>query len=196
MHVTDVRRDGVTVTPKAGGAAQEYAARTVLWTAGVEAVPFARRLARYSVQRRTTRAGSRVADLTVPGHPEIFVIGDLAGRDNLPGVAENAMQGGLHAAACVRHDREGRPRNRIATAISARPLTSAADMPCCRRARSSSPGSRVAGLGARPHRIPHRRAEQLQHPRHLADRDRPRPTHGPNIHARQSRRPPTSPTPG
>jgi NADH dehydrogenase FAD-containing subunit len=42
VHVTDVRHDGVTVTPKAGGAPEEFAARTVLWTAGVEAVPFAR----------------------------------------------------------------------------------------------------------------------------------------------------------
>ena len=49
-------------------------------------------------------------DLSVPGHPEIFVIGDLAGRDHLPGVAENAMQGGLHAAACIRNDLAGRPR--------------------------------------------------------------------------------------
>ena len=49
-------------------------------------------------------------DLSVAGHPEIFVIGDLAGRDHLPGVAENAMQGGMHAAACVRHDLEGTPR--------------------------------------------------------------------------------------
>jgi NADH dehydrogenase len=46
----------------------------------------------------------------VAGHPEIFVVGDLAGRDHLPGVAENAMQGGMHAAACVRHDLEGTPR--------------------------------------------------------------------------------------
>jgi NADH dehydrogenase len=44
------------------------------------------------------------ADLSVPGHPEVFVIGDLAGRDGLPGVAENAMQGGLHVAASIRRD--------------------------------------------------------------------------------------------
>jgi len=50
------------------------------------------------------------ADLSVPGHPEVFVIGDLVGRDHLPGVAENAMQGGLHAAACIRRDLDGKPR--------------------------------------------------------------------------------------
>jgi NADH dehydrogenase len=44
VHVTDVRREGITVTPKSGAPSEEYAARTVLWTAGVEAVPFARRV--------------------------------------------------------------------------------------------------------------------------------------------------------
>ena len=94
VHVTDVRHDGVTVTPKAGGAPEEFAARTVLWTAGVEAVPFARRIAKV-LEAKSDHAGriAVAADLTVPGHPEIFVIGDLVGRDNLPGVAENAMQG-------------------------------------------------------------------------------------------------------
>ena len=90
---------------------EEYAARTVLWTAGVEAVPFARRIA--EVLGVDSDHAGRIAvepDLSVPGHPEVFVIGDLVGRDNLPGVAENAMQGGLHAAACVRHDLAGKPR--------------------------------------------------------------------------------------
>lgn len=111
VHVTDVRRDGVTVTPKTGGPDRKYVARTVLWTAGVEAVPFARRLADV-LGADSDRAGRIAvqADLSVPGHREIFVIGDLAGRDNLPGVAENAMQSGLHVAACIRRDLRGRPR--------------------------------------------------------------------------------------
>jgi NADH dehydrogenase len=111
VHVTDVRREGITVTPKDGGAAQEYAARTVLWTAGVEAVPFARHVA--EVLGVDSDHAGRIAvepDLSVPGHPEVFVIGDLVGRDHLPGVAENAMQGGLHAAACIRKDLAGKPR--------------------------------------------------------------------------------------
>jgi len=113
VHVTDVRQGGITVTPKAGGPGQEYAARTVLWTAGVEAVPFARHAA--DVLGVTSDRAGRIAvdaDLSVPGHPEVFVIGDLVGRDKLPGVAENAMQGGLHAASCIRHDLAGRPRKR------------------------------------------------------------------------------------
>jgi NADH dehydrogenase len=111
VHVTDVNREGVTVTPKKGGPAEEFATRTVLWTAGVEAVPFARHVAKV-LGADTDRSG-RIAvepDLTVAGHPEIFVIGDLAGRDKLPGVAENAMQGGLHVARCIRRDLAGRPR--------------------------------------------------------------------------------------
>jgi NADH:ubiquinone reductase (H+-translocating) len=113
VHVTDVRHDGVTVTPKAGGPPEDFAARTVLWTAGVEAVPFARHLAKV-LNAKSDHAGriETEADLSVPGHPEIFVVGDLVGRDHLPGVAENAMQGGLHAAACVRRDLAGRPRRR------------------------------------------------------------------------------------
>jgi NADH dehydrogenase len=111
VHVTDVRQEGITVSPKAGGPDQEYATRTVLWTAGVEAVPFARHVAEV-LGVSSDRAGRIAvdADLSVPGHPEVFVVGDLVGRDHLPGVAENAMQGGLHVAACVRRELAGKPR--------------------------------------------------------------------------------------
>ncbi|GAY19239.1 NAD(P)/FAD-dependent oxidoreductase [Mycobacterium sp. shizuoka-1] len=111
VHVTDVRADGVTVSSKATGHNQDYATRTVLWTAGVEAVPFARHAAEM-LGADTDRSGRIAvnADLSVPGHPEVFVIGDLAGRDGLPGVAENAMQGGLHAASCIARDLAGRSR--------------------------------------------------------------------------------------
>jgi NADH dehydrogenase len=105
VHVTDVRRDGVTVSPKGGGPSEDYATRTVLWTAGVEAVPFAKHAAEV-LDADSDRSGriSVNADLSVPGHPNVFVVGDLAGREGLPGVAENAMQGGLHVAACIRRD--------------------------------------------------------------------------------------------
>ncbi|GAA2565879.1 NAD(P)/FAD-dependent oxidoreductase [Mycolicibacterium diernhoferi] len=113
VHVTDVGRDGVTVTPKAGGPAEQYAARTVLWTAGVEAVPFARHVAEVLGADADHSGRIMVApDLSVPGRSEIFVVGDLVGSGDLPGVAENAMQGGLHVAACVRRDLDGKPRRR------------------------------------------------------------------------------------
>lgn len=111
VRVTDVTRDGVTITPKAGGPDEQYSARTVLWTAGVEAVPFARHIAEV-LEAKSDRAGRIEVepDLSVPGHPNVFIVGDLVGRDNLPGVAENAMQGGLHVANCVRRELAGKPR--------------------------------------------------------------------------------------
>jgi NADH dehydrogenase len=74
-------------------------------------VPFARHVAE-KLGATTDRSG-RVAvepDLSVPGYRNVFVIGDIAGRDGLPGVAENAMQGGWHVAACIRRDIDGRQR--------------------------------------------------------------------------------------
>ncbi len=111
VHVTDVRRDGVTITPKGDAPSQEHAARTVLWTAGVEAVPFARRVAEV-LGVEADRSGRMPVrdDLSVAGHPEIFVVGDLVGRADWPGVAENAMQGGWHVAKCVRADLDGTAR--------------------------------------------------------------------------------------
>ncbi len=47
-------------------------------------------------------------DLTIPGHPEISVIGDLMSLDKLPGVAEVAMQGGLYAGHRIRREAAGR----------------------------------------------------------------------------------------
>ena len=46
-------------------------------------------------------------DLTLPGHPEVFAIGDMASIDNLPGVCEVAMQGGLHAANTIKRRLKG-----------------------------------------------------------------------------------------
>ena len=49
--------------------------------------------------RSTAPAGSRVnPDLTLPGHPEVFVVGDMIALDNLPGVAQVAIQGAKYAA--------------------------------------------------------------------------------------------------
>jgi NADH dehydrogenase len=78
--------------------------RTVVWAAGVQASPLAKALAEAS-GAETDRAG-RIElgpDLTLPGHPEVFVVGDMATTEaHLPGVAEVAMQGSLHAANTIR----------------------------------------------------------------------------------------------
>lgn len=79
-------------------------ARTVIWAAGVAASPLAR-----SLGAPLDRAGRVIVnpDLTVPGHPEILVIGDLASVPGVPGVAQAAIQMGRHAAADIRN---GTPR--------------------------------------------------------------------------------------
>ena len=71
------------------------AARTVLWAAGVQASPLSRTLG-----APLDRAGRVMVseDLSLPGYPEVFVIGDLASVDAVPGVAPAAIQEGQHAA--------------------------------------------------------------------------------------------------
>lgn len=104
VHVTDVSENGVQTTAKAEPrTVTRYDAKTVLWTAGVEAVPFAKALAQgLGVEQA---GGGRIAvrpDLTVPGHPNVWVVGDMMSLDKLPGVAEVAMQGGRFAGKQVR----------------------------------------------------------------------------------------------
>jgi NADH dehydrogenase len=87
------------------------ATRTVLWGAGVQASPLAK-----SLGVPLDRAGRVIVndDLTVPGHPEVFVIGDLAavkqaGGSLVPGVAPAAIQEGTHAARNVARAVAGQP---------------------------------------------------------------------------------------
>jgi NADH dehydrogenase len=86
-------------------------ARTVVWGAGVKGSGLGRALT-----SNLDRAG-RVpveADLSLPGHPEVLVIGDLAavtvGGKPVPGVAPAAIQAGAHAARVVKADQAGRSR--------------------------------------------------------------------------------------
>jgi NADH dehydrogenase len=96
--VTDIEAQAVAI--RRGEQEEAIATRTVLWAAGVQASPLGRRLAD-ATGAETDRAGRLIVgrDLTVPGHPEIFVIGDLAlCRDEqgwpLPAVAPVAIQQG------------------------------------------------------------------------------------------------------
>jgi NADH dehydrogenase len=81
--------------------------RTVLWAAGVEASPLAR-----SLGVALDRAGRVIVneDLTIPGHDDVYVIGDLAAFDDVPGVAPAAIQEGVHAARNVERTIAGKPR--------------------------------------------------------------------------------------
>lgn len=100
--VTGIDETGVTLS-----SGERIPAGTVLWAAGVQASPL---VAMLPVQ--VDRAGrARVApDLTIPGHPEIFVLGDAALVDGgaVPGVAPAAMQQGRHAARAIRARLAGR----------------------------------------------------------------------------------------
>ena len=89
------------------GAMERLPTRTVLWAAGVQASTFGRVVAE-ATGAETDRAGRIVVgpDLTLPGHPEIFVVGDVASRTwrqgrSVPGVAQGAIQGGNYAAETI-----------------------------------------------------------------------------------------------
>jgi NADH dehydrogenase len=105
VKVTAIDDRGIALEGPAG--TQRIAANTVLWAAGVAASPLGRMLAD-KAGAQADRMGRVMVnpDLTVPGHPEIFVIGDMAhlpGKDGnpLPGLAPVATQQGRHAARCI-----------------------------------------------------------------------------------------------
>ena len=107
--VDQIDADGVIV------AGERIASKSVIWTAGVAPSPAGKWL------DVATDRGGRVRvqnDLSVPGHPEIFVVGDTAYLEQdgkpLPGLAQVAMQGGRHAGTVI--------RKRIAGAKPPRPF--------------------------------------------------------------------------
>ena len=94
--------DGVDVKG-ADGSVQHFSAKTKIWAAGVLASPLAKMLAD-ATGAECDRAGRIKVrpDCSLPGHPEVFVVGDMMNYNDLPGVAEVALQSGLHAAHVVR----------------------------------------------------------------------------------------------
>lgn len=103
--VTNVEADGVTV--RIGTETEHIPTHTVLWAAGVQASPLGKVLGERA-GAPLDRAGRVVVepDLSVPGHPEIFVIGDLANYSHqdgkpLPGVAPVAMAQGRYLARLI-----------------------------------------------------------------------------------------------
>jgi NADH:ubiquinone reductase (H+-translocating) len=112
VMVTEIDQAGVTY--KTAHGSERLAAKTVLWAGGVTANDFGRRLAERT-KAETDRSGRIKVkpDLTVPGYPDVFIIGDLAlsqGQDGkpLPGVAQVAIQGGAYAAKVIRASLHGR----------------------------------------------------------------------------------------
>ena len=105
--VTDADLHGLQVKDHDGNLSR-HEVGTILWTAGVEAPPLAEAVAK-ATGAEQDRAGRILCgkDLSVSGHPEILVTGDLMCLDKLPGVAEVAMQTGLYAGRRVAHQARG-----------------------------------------------------------------------------------------
>jgi NADH:ubiquinone reductase (H+-translocating) len=107
LRVVGVDPFGVD-TENAAGEKGRYECGTVIWAAGVQASPLAALLA--EVTGAAIDHAGRIAvlpDLSLPGHPEVFAVGDMATIDDLPGVCEVAMQGGLHAATTIKRRLKG-----------------------------------------------------------------------------------------
>jgi NADH:ubiquinone reductase (H+-translocating) len=90
------------------GNVTRYEVGTILWTAGIQAPALAAPVAK-ATGAEQDRAGRILVDkdLTIPGHPEILVTGDMMCLDKLPGMAEVAMQTGLYAGRRIRQEARG-----------------------------------------------------------------------------------------
>jgi NADH dehydrogenase len=125
-RVSGIDADGVEIVGPNGK--ERVPCRTVLWAAGITASPLAKQLAT-AAQAKQDRAGRIIVerDLTVPGHPEILVLGDVChfahtnDQQPLAGVATVAMQMGRHAAQVIQL-RVGSPE-RTKTAGAGPPFT-------------------------------------------------------------------------
>jgi NADH:quinone reductase (non-electrogenic) len=111
----DDRSVEVKVEGGKAGATERIPARTVLWAAGVRVSGFAHAVAE-ATGAPTDKAGRIIVgpDLAVPGHPEIFIVGDAAVEpwkegQPAPGVAQGAIQGGRYVGKTIRRRLRGEP---------------------------------------------------------------------------------------
>ena len=107
--VVDVDEYGIEVQDK-DGTRRRIEAVTKVWAAGVEASGLGKTLAEQT-GARLDKAGRLAvnADLTLPGHPEVFVVGDMIDLNHLPGVAQVAIQGARFAAKEIENRLAGKP---------------------------------------------------------------------------------------
>jgi len=106
--VTNVDADGIEIKD-ADGQVRRINAATKIWAAGVQASPLGRMLGEQS-GAEVDRAGrvSVLPDLSLPGHPEVHVVGDMMALNKLPGVAQVAIQGGRYAADQITRRLDGK----------------------------------------------------------------------------------------
>ena len=105
--VTDLSTEGVEIT-KGDGSKERVPAATKVWAAGTRAAGLGAMLAE-AAGAEVDKAGRVLVepDCSLPGHPEVFVVGDLMALDDLPGVAEVAIQTGAHAAHTIARRLQG-----------------------------------------------------------------------------------------
>src|SRR6201994_1677345 len=105
--VTDVDRNGITVKDS-DGTIRRIECATKVWSAGVSASPLGRDLAEQS-DVELDRAGrvKVLPDLSIPGYPQVFVVGDMAFVEGVPGMAQGAIQGGKYAAKAIKAELKG-----------------------------------------------------------------------------------------
>jgi NADH dehydrogenase len=105
--VTGVDATGIDITSP-DGVSSRIDARTKIWAAGVKASPLGALLGEQTGAEIDGSGRVGVSpDCTLPGHPEIFVVGDLMNLNRLAGVAEVAMQSGRHAARTIKRRLQG-----------------------------------------------------------------------------------------
>jgi NADH dehydrogenase len=103
LNTLAVDMDHESITVKGPEGLETIRARTRIWAAGVQASPLARMLAE-KTGAETDRAGRVTvnADCTLPGHPEVFAVGDMVLLNKLPGVAQPAIQEGKYVAKLIK----------------------------------------------------------------------------------------------
>ncbi len=113
--VTAVDYNGITVREK-DGAQRRIECACKVWAAGVQASPLGKMVAEQSEGTETDRAGRVIVepDLTVKGHPYVFVVGDLMSVPGVPGMAQGAIQGARYVTTLIKDAVKGHddPANR------------------------------------------------------------------------------------
>ncbi len=105
--VTDVDRNGLTVKD-ADGTIRRIESACKVWSAGVSASPLGKQLAEQaSVELDRAGRVNVLPDLSIPGHPNVFVIGDMAAVEGVPGQAQGAIQGAKYAAGLIKAELKG-----------------------------------------------------------------------------------------
>ncbi len=105
--VTDVDRNGITVRDSDGGTRRIESACKV-WSAGVAASGLGADLADQSAVELDRSGRVKVLpDLSLPGHPNVFVIGDMAAVEGVPGVAQGAIQGAKYVTRTLKAELGG-----------------------------------------------------------------------------------------